>query len=123
MTEFRIKRGKDVVIAGPAVSGSQSMGRIMIDAEPGGVTAAHEAASDPHAGYQRESEKNAASGYAGLNTAGRTTKGLDVTDDLIVDTTTKGLVMKDSQAPAHYWRLGVTILGIVTTTDLGTTKP
>jgi hypothetical protein len=30
---------------------------------------AHEAASDPHAGYQKESEKDAASGYAGL-TAG-----------------------------------------------------
>jgi hypothetical protein len=27
----------------------------------------HEAASDPHPGYQRESEKNAASGYAGLD--------------------------------------------------------
>ena len=28
---------------------------------------AHEAATDPHAGYQKETEKNAASGYAGLD--------------------------------------------------------
>jgi hypothetical protein len=30
----------------------------------------HEAASDPHTGYQLESEKNAASGYAGLTAGG-----------------------------------------------------
>lgn len=35
-----------------------------------GSLAGHEAASDPHTGYQKESEKGAASGYAGLGTDG-----------------------------------------------------
>lgn len=34
---------------------------------PTNPVTAHEAAADPHTGYQRESEKNAASGYAGLD--------------------------------------------------------
>lgn len=33
------------------------------------------------------------------------------------------LYLKDAAAPAHYWRLGVTTLGAVTTTDVGTTEP
>ena len=33
----------------------------------------HEAAADPHTGYQRESEKNAASGYAGLDGSSKLT--------------------------------------------------
>jgi hypothetical protein len=33
----------------------------------------HEAASDPHTGYQKESEKDAASGYAGLTAGGALT--------------------------------------------------
>jgi hypothetical protein len=35
--------------------------------------AAHVAAADPHTGYQRESEKNAANGYAGLNGSSKLT--------------------------------------------------
>ena len=31
--------------------------------------------------------------------------------------------IKDSQSPAHYWQLGVTILGVITTTDTGTAVP
>ena len=38
-----------------------------IGAEPAGTTAAHAAAADPHTGYQKESEKGAASGYASLD--------------------------------------------------------
>lgn len=67
--------------------------------------------------------KNAVSGYAGLNTASRTTKGVDTTDDVIIDLATKGLVLKDTQGTPHYWRLSVSTLGVITTTDLGTTKP
>lgn len=37
--------------------------------EPSGTVATHAAAGDPHTGYQKESEKDQASGYAGL-TAG-----------------------------------------------------
>lgn len=35
--------------------------------EAAGAVAAHAAAADPHTGYQKESEKSAASGYASLN--------------------------------------------------------
>lgn len=84
---------------------------------------AHEAAGDPHTGYQKESEKDAASGYAGLNASSRTTKGVDTTDDLIVDLATKGLVLKDTQGSPHYWRVTISTLGVLVTTDLGTSKP
>lgn len=65
--------------------------------------------------------KNAVSGYAGLNTVSRITKGVDTTDDVITDSTTKGPVMKSPDG--HYWRGSISNLGVVTWTDLGTTKP
>lgn len=67
--------------------------------------------------------KNAANGYAGLDAASRTTKGVDTTDDVIVDTSAKGLVLKDTAGTPHYWRISVSTLGVLTATDLGTTKP
>lgn len=39
--------------------------------EPAGTVATHAAAADPHTGYQKESEKAQASGYAALDTAGK----------------------------------------------------
>ena len=33
------------------------------------------------------------------------------------------LILKDDADPAHYWRVSVDSLGILTTTDLGTTPP
>ncbi len=89
----------------------------------GAAVAAHVAESDPHTQYQKESEKNVVNGYAGLSSVDRTTKGVDTTDYLIVDLATKGLVIKDTAGTPHYWLLGVTTLGVLTTTDLGTTKP
>lgn len=53
----------------------------------------------------------------------RITKGVDTTDDLIVDSSAKGLVIKDAAGTPHYWRLSVTTAGALVTTDLGTTKP
>ena len=79
--------------------------------------------ADDHTQYQKESEKDSASGYAGLNASSRIAKGADTTDDFIVDLATKGLVLKDTQAIPHYWRLSVSILGALTTTDLGVGKP
>ena len=67
--------------------------------------------------------KNNANGYAGLSSVSRTTKGVDTTDDVIVDTSTKGLVLKDTAGTPHYWRISVSTLGVLTATDLGTTKP
>jgi len=65
--------------------------------------------------------KNAVSGYAGLNGVSRTIKGVDTTDDVITDSTTKGPVLKSPNG--HYWRGTISNLGVVTWTDLGTTKP
>jgi hypothetical protein len=70
---------------------------------------------------QALSGKDAVSGYAGLNASSRITKGVDTTDDVITDSTTKGPVMKSPNG--HYWRATISNLGVVTWTDLGTTKP
>lgn|SRR5574343_131792 len=67
--------------------------------------------------------KNAANGYAGLNASSRVTKGVDTTDDVIIDLATKGLVLKDTQGTPHYWRVTIDNTGALVTTDLGTTKP
>jgi hypothetical protein len=83
----------------------------------------HAGQADPHTGYQKESQLDAASGYAGLNSASRITKGVDTTDDVIIDSNTKGIVLKDNAGTPHYWRINVSTLGVLTTTDLGTTKP
>lgn len=58
---------------------------------------------------------------AQLNGVGRITVGVDTTDDIITDSTTTGPVMKSPNG--HYWRAAISNLGIVTWTDLGTTKP
>lgn len=92
-------------------------------AEAAGAVATHEAAADPHTGYQKESEKDAASGYAGLNAQSRITKGAITTDDLIVNNNAKGLVLKDEQATAHYWRVTVNSATGLVLTDLGTSPP
>lgn len=72
---------------------------------------------------QYTTAKDAASGYAGLNASSRTTKGVDTTDDVIIDLATKGLVLKDTQGTPHYWRVTISNIGALVTTDLGTTKP
>jgi peptidoglycan hydrolase-like protein with peptidoglycan-binding domain len=77
----------------------------------------------PATGSELTANKNAANGYAGLNSVSRITKGVDTTDDVIIDLATKGLVLKDTQGSPHYWRLSVSTLGVLVTTDLGTTKP
>lgn len=53
----------------------------------------------------------------------RITKGVDTTDDIIIDLATKGLVLKDTQASPHYWRITISNVGALVITDLGTTKP
>lgn len=66
-------------------------------------------------------DTNVASGIAGLNPNTRTTKGVDTIDDLIVDGSSKGLVLKDTLGV--YWRISIGITGIIGITSLGTTKP
>lgn len=70
---------------------------------------------------QNSSQKDQANGYAGLNSVNRIIKGVDTTDDVIIDSIVKGLVLKSPNL--HYWRSTISNLGVVTWTDLGTTKP
>jgi hypothetical protein len=74
------------------------------------------------AGAEQTANKNIAGGYAGLNASSRTTKGVDTTDDVIIDLATKGLVLKDTQATPHYWRITISNVGALVISDLGTTK-
>ena len=67
--------------------------------------------------------KNNSSGYAGLNAASRTTKGVDTTDDIVIDLATKGIVLKDTAGTPHYWRVTINTSGALVTTDLGTSYP
>lgn len=54
-------------------------------------------------------------------TGNRFRGGVDTTDDIIIDSTTAGLVLLDTDG--HYWRVTISTLGELVTTDLGTTKP
>ena len=45
------------------------------------------------------------------------------TDHLVFDDATKGVVLKDTQATPHYWRVTVSNVGALIVTDLGTTRP
>jgi len=47
--------------------------------------------------------------------------GVDTTDDVIIDNSDAGLVLKSPDG--HYWRFQVADTGALVTTDLGTTKP
>ena len=55
------------------------------------------------------------------NALTRASRGVDTTDDIIVDDSAKGIVLKSPNA--HYWRATISNAGTVTWTDLGTTKP
>lgn len=77
------------------------------------------AAKVPNA--EQTTAKDTASGYAGLNANSRTTKGVDTVDDVIFDNVLKGPVLKS--ANGHFWRATISNAGVVTWTDLGTTKP
>jgi hypothetical protein len=47
--------------------------------------------------------------------------GIDTTDDIIIDDSDSGLVLKDTDGV--YWRVQISTAGALTTTSLGTTKP
>jgi hypothetical protein len=48
---------------------------------------------------------------------------VDCSGDIIIDSATSGLVLKDAAATPHYWRVTVSTTGALITTDLGTTRP
>ena len=51
----------------------------------------------------------------------RMVKGVDATDDVIVDTNSKGLVLRSPDG--NYWRVAVSNAGALSATSLGATKP
>lgn len=73
------------------------------------------------AGLVSKSEANIALGYAALNAQTRIEVGADVTDDLIVDDSNKGLVLKSPNGT--YFRATINNSGVVSWANLGTTKP
>lgn len=45
------------------------------------------------------------------------------TNDIVINDTTKGLVLKDNQGTPHYWRVTVSDAGALVITDIGTSLP
>lgn len=88
----------------------------------GGAAVDHNALTGLQGGTGGQYYHLSSAGAAAV-TGARILKGTKATDDLIVDLATKGLVLKDTQATPHYWRVTVSVLGVLTTTDLGTTAP
>ncbi len=85
-SEKGLASGYAALDAGGKVPTTQLPDSLATDAEVASAIATHEAAADPHSGYQRESEKGAASGYASLDAnakvvedpaAAATTAGVD----------------------------------------------
>lgn len=121
------RAGNDVTITIAAAtplshvgSGGTAHANVVASGAAGFMTGTDKAKLD---GAEIQTNKDAVSGYAGLNSVSRITKGVDSTDDLIIDTDLKGLVLKDNAGTPHYWRVTISSAGVLTTTDLGTTKP
>lgn len=43
--------------------------------------------------------------------------------DIVFTNSAKGIILKDTQATPHYWRVTIDNTGTLVTTDLGTTYP
>lgn len=43
--------------------------------------------------------------------------------DLVFIDASKGIILKDTQATPHYWRVTISTVGAIVTTDLGTSYP
>ena len=84
---------KDHAINGATHTGTlddaQIPASIARDSEVTTAVTTHEAASDPHTGYQKESEKGAANGYASLDGSG-----------LVPDAQIPAAIARDSEIPA-----------------------
>jgi hypothetical protein len=62
--------------------------------------------------------------FDGTGTSGNSNRwgsGVDTTDDVIIDDSDSGLVLRSPDG--DYWRIQITNAGALTTTNLGTTKP
>lgn len=43
--------------------------------------------------------------------------------DIAIESSSRGLILKDTQATPHYWRITISTAGVLTTTDVGTSLP
>lgn len=57
------------------------------------------------------------------NSAGTVLSSFNAGGTLVSDVAAGGVVLKDTQATPHYWRVTVSNTGVLTTADLGTTRP
>ena len=62
--------------------------------------------------------------YAGLTAlAQQIDTVLTLSEDIRINSATRGLILKDSQATPHYWRVTVSTVGVLVVTDIGTSLP
>jgi hypothetical protein len=73
--------------------------------------------------FQQAEEYHLTSAQHAEAIAARSSRGVLTVDDLIVDLATKGLVLKDTQGTPHYWRVTISNVGAIVTTDVGTSAP
>lgn len=70
-----------------------------------------------------------ASGYTGIGSTSPSEKLTvggrvrSTNSDIVVEDSARGFILKDTQGTPHYWRIQITTLGVLTTTDLGTSLP
>jgi hypothetical protein len=48
---------------------------------------------------------------------------ITLSEDLRVDSGSRGVILKDNQATPHYWRITVSNVGVLIITDIGTSLP
>ncbi len=102
------------------IFGGSSDGKFFVR-ETGGSTLLVNAITDGQ--FLKRSGTTIVSAAAAALTSGRVTNGVKTTDDVIIDNSATGLVLKDSAGTPHYWRVSVSTLGVLSTADLGTTSP
>lgn len=74
-----------------------------------------------YAGWQEAIRQIATEWNSFFNGKFRLIRGVDTIDDVIIDSNTVGLVLKDSTGV--YFRVTVSTLGALVITNIGTTKP
>lgn len=92
---------------------------------PAWAASIHVTLPDASGTLESQVNKNAVSGYAGLNASSRITKGANVASDyVVISTASYAFVMRDDAATTtHYWGLFVASAGTLSTVDLGTSIP
>lgn len=91
--------------------------RIYLDLDPAMTAASDQRVPSQKAILDLVSGNNTGGGGGGHSWGG----GIDTTNDIIIDSTTSGLVLKS--ADLDYWRITINNAGTLVITNLGPTKP